>query len=244
MFEQTTLEDTLNATSLPESVDGQLPCASQDVMTLDLFGQVVALASPSQQQENKKATAMSATYGRIGIGSSESIALQRYLESRLQARLPLDGQMKSVMIWKRKVTPSHRQYCQLAVSTRLIKEIGTGLLLTPRAQESGESNHTFTKRMGDRSENVYSSLTAQLRAMYPTPSTSDAKGASAKRFKGSSESHGNLREVLRSSITDGQYPHPKFVAWMMGYSIEHQNCGDTATPLSRKLRRNLSKHVE
>jgi hypothetical protein len=56
---------------------------------------------------------------------------------------------------------------------------------------------------------------------YPTPTTSDSKGASAKRYKGSPHSHGNLREVIRDGETDGQYPNPEFVEWMMGFPIGH-----------------------
>ncbi|MDD3181210.1 MAG: hypothetical protein PHD48_00150 [Alphaproteobacteria bacterium] len=97
------------------------------------------------------------------------------------------------------------------------------LLPTPRAgKQSGKSGEGFSKTL--------------LEALLPTPSTSDAKGSSAKRFRGSPESHGNLREVLRDGPTDGQYPHPAFVEWMMGYPIGHSVCAPSAMPSSRKSR--------
>ncbi len=55
------------------------------------------------------------------------------------------------------------------------------------------------------------------REWYPTPIVSDAKGASTERYKGSPKCRGNLREVLRSGPTDGLYPHPRFVEWLMGF---------------------------
>jgi len=53
--------------------------------------------------------------------------------------------------------------------------------------------------------------------LMPTPTTSDAKGASAKRFFKSQSYKGNLREFLRDGISDGQYPHPSVSEWMMGW---------------------------
>lgn len=53
--------------------------------------------------------------------------------------------------------------------------------------------------------------------LMPTPTTSDAKGASAKRFYGSQSYKGNLREFLRDGILDGQYPNPSVSEWMMGW---------------------------
>ena len=55
------------------------------------------------------------------------------------------------------------------------------------------------------------------REWYPTPIVSDAKGVSTERFKGSPKCRGNLREVLRNGPTDGLYPHPGFVEWLMGF---------------------------
>jgi len=46
--------------------------------------------------------------------------------------------------------------------------------LTPRAQESGEKQETFLKRMGDRTEKCSSSLMAQT-ALWPTATATDAR---------------------------------------------------------------------
>lgn len=54
---------------------------------------------------------------------------------------------------------------------------------------------------------------------FPTPTKSDGKGASARRFFGSESYKGNLREFLRDGIADGQYPNPSLSEWMMGWPI-------------------------
>ena len=258
MSEQTNSGGMHSATSSRVLEGGVLPSDLPVGQITDLFGQAVAPASPSVMQESNKATAMSATYGRIGEGSLESAALQKSLESKLRELLPLDGWMMSFLIWKRRRTPALRRYCQLALSKLPTSGTGCGLWLgTPRANETPRSaafakgrtptiseyaamypTPRATKTAGYQGEGYSDNL---LMRLLPTPSTSDAKGASAKRFKGSPESHGNLREELRSSITDGQYPNPKFVGWMMGYSAEHLNCAPTGTRLSRRSQQSLSK---
>ena len=70
--------------------------------------------------------------------------------------------------------------------------------------------------------------------LLPTITTSDSKGSSKKRYKGSKESHGKLCEVLRTSEEDGQYLHPEFAEHLMGYPIGHTALKDSATPSSRK----------
>ena len=113
------------------------------------------------------------------------------------------------------------------------------LLPTPKALEVKETPEQWAKRSAiAKNKSFGPSLSVKVQIMetlgevdnqtareyylnLPTPTTSDAKGASAKRYKGSPYSHGNLREEIRSGETDGQYPHPKFVEWMMGFPTGH-----------------------
>lgn len=91
---------------------------SPDGPQISLFGPALAPASPSAPPANSKASKTIATYGRIGLGSSASAPLQRSLESRLRARLDLDGSIEFALTWKAKATPLGRRYCQLAASAR------------------------------------------------------------------------------------------------------------------------------
>ena len=76
---------------------------------------------------------------------------------------------------------SGQKCCELLPMPRT-DEIGSGLWLTPKASDTskGESNETFTQRMGDRSENVAQSLPAQVNnpkthptTLWRTPDTGD-----------------------------------------------------------------------
>jgi hypothetical protein len=55
----------------------------------------------------------------------------------------------------------------------------SGLWLTPRANESGERQETFLKRMGDRTDRCASSLSDQVKnpKTWPTPKAQNGKGA-------------------------------------------------------------------
>lgn len=193
-----TSEDTHNATSLRESAYGQLPCEMLDGQTIDLFGQEAAPASRSARQERKPPNQMSATYGRIGQGSSESVTLQQSLASKLHQLLPTAGSMMWPLIWKRKVTPSLRQYCQLALLGRSTGATGYGLWQTPVADDAvnrlkGKFNSrgepklsaqatwptaTATMREDDpvqRAERGKSNLGEIVNSMWATPSARDWK---------------------------------------------------------------------
>lgn len=170
--------DTINTTSSQELEGGASPCELQDGTTLDLFGQVVAPASRLAAQESKKATAMSATYGRIGLGSSASIALQSSLESKLRERLPSAGGMKWPQIWKRKTTPSLRRYCQLAVSGK--RTNGTDCGLWPTATAGDANRHPSI-------ENTAKNITLNHAALWPTAQARDWKGPQGRSYKGEAQ---------------------------------------------------------
>lgn len=255
MSEQTTLSDSSNATSSPVLVGGALPCDSRDGMTIDLFGQEVALASHSVRPEEKPANLMSATFGRIGQGSSASQSLQRYLESKLQAQLPLAGSMKPFLIWKRKNTPALRQYCQLALSAPRTKEIGSGLLPTPVKSDAttgaiiGKSDQYYTTATGmprkvNRNGKDGSVGLGRLVQMWPTPQASDnrdrgnlASGAVKRRME-----KGKQIWLSQSVSPISGALNPMWVAWLMGYPQEWVNSAPSEMPSSRKSRRNLSEH--
>lgn len=124
--------------------------------------------------------------------------------------------------WKLKASPSGRLLFQLAPSARRTGATGYGFLPTPKASRANRSGEGFGQTLTE--------------ALLPTPAASDSKGASRDRYNGSPKSHGNLREVLRSGPTDGIYPNPDFVAWMMGYPIAWLGLKRSATPSSRKSR--------
>lgn len=171
--------DIPNAISSPDGEAGRSPSPSPESPALDLFGQEVAPASPTQRQAKAAPNRMSATYGRIGTGSSESAALQKSLESKLHRLLPTDGSMMWPLIWKRKTTPSLRQYCQLALQAVSTEEIAHGLWPTPTV--TGNNNRAgMSAKSGDGLATA-----AKKAVLWPTPRTSDCKGGQMPKKQGS-----------------------------------------------------------
>ena len=142
MSDQKTSKDLPSAISSPVSVDGQLPSEKRCGQTIDLFGQEAALVNRSVQQPAKKESRnlMSDTYGRPLQGSSNSVALQRSLESRLMKLSPRDGWTMPFTTWKRRRTPALRQYCQFTMSKKLLREADFSLWPTPLTSDSKGSS--------------------------------------------------------------------------------------------------------
>ena len=94
----------------------------------------VAPANLSALPEKVKRKVTKGTCGPIGSNLSKSAALQLSLENKLAERLPTGGLTMFIKGWKQKVTPSGRQYCQLAVSVRPTSATDCGLLPKVPAQ--------------------------------------------------------------------------------------------------------------
>lgn len=201
-----TSENIHNAISSPESGCGQSPSNSLDGRYRDLFGQEVAPAKTTAQREREKAQAVTGTYGQIGLTSSASAALQKYLVSKLQARLPLVGPMQCKMIWKKRRTPSHRWYYQLAASGLSTREGDYGLWRSPLSSDGEKSGHGNLPHQ------------AKETALWATPNTMDGIGlrsqeAKEKMFQSQRKNRtapSNLREQVvptmwsTPSATDGK----------------------------------------
>jgi hypothetical protein len=108
MFDLPTLLDTHSATSLPASVSGPMHCGERAGQMIAKSGRAHAPANLSPRQAKEASLMMSGTYGRTGIISSESAALQSSLASRLRARTASLGSTLYKLTWKERDTPSGR----------------------------------------------------------------------------------------------------------------------------------------
>lgn len=254
---QKTSEVTSNVISLRVSAAGHTHSDSQDGPTIDLFGQEVVPASPSARPATKARNQMSATYGRIGLGSLESVSLQQSLANRLMMRLPLAGWTTPLMTWKRKITPARRLYCQLAVSAHRIPATDCGLWPTPTAslnagdpQKKAERRAKAKAKWGSRTGNGFGYSVAEL-AMWRTPNAADNRNrggiaSSLRRQEIGKQITLSMQAKLQAwngspdqTENRGQL-NPAFVSWLMGYPEQWEDCAAMVTPLSRKSQRNSS----
>ena len=194
--------------------------------------------------------------------------LQERLERNLQAKLPLAGSMMWPLIWKRKVTPSLRQYCQLALLGRSTDATGCGLWQTPVADDA------VNREKGKFNSRGEPKLSAQ--SMWLTPSARDWKdtqGMSKVAGGGGGEPtsyhdkslwltpsanedaagtvNGKMQKMLTHQAKEssglnaptescGQLS-PEFVFWLMGFPAEYLSCVQRGMLSIQGQRKNSSK---
>lgn len=167
MSKRMTLKDLPNAISSQELVDGATPCVSRCGLTIDLFGQEVVPASRSVRRAKERDLKTNGTSGQHGEALSPSAALQQFLENRLQAHR--FGSTECAMIWRARITPSGRQYYQLAPLTRRIAATDSGLWPTPTST-LGTNGGRVTPTKARDGGTLIEALSARL---WPTPQARD-----------------------------------------------------------------------
>lgn len=186
MFDLTTSEDTTSVISSPESASGRTRFDTLDGLTIDLFGPVPVRANLSPRQAKELGLMTSGTCGLHGTGSSASADLQSSLESRLRARLSTFGSTLYTLTWKPWITPMGASRSRLRASVRRTSAIEHSGWPTPTVGNA-EGSQSFeglsaTGRTPD-GRKVAASLNhvAQF-AAWPTPTSTDFKGAPSKPY--------------------------------------------------------------
>ena len=93
-----------------------MPCVSPDGPMTGPCGQEARRASLSARQVEKAGLLTSGTFGRTGITSSASAALNKSLANKLQARTASVGSTLFKLTWKERVTPAGRSISALRAS--------------------------------------------------------------------------------------------------------------------------------
>lgn len=209
MCDQTTLKDLPSVTSSPVSVDGQGRLDLQGGQTNDQSGPEAVHASPSARPENEKVSKTPDICGPSGSTLSAGGGdFQSFLANRLVQQFPTDGSTECVLTWKQKVTPLGQPYCQLAASTRPIKETDYGSWPTPQTRDfrSGEAARWHNP---DRSRNLNDAVKMDM-ATWATPNTMDymdARSPDAMRKQFSVARKGRTAPAnLREQIHPESYP--------------------------------------
>lgn len=244
--QRTNSKDIRKPISSPASAGGPTLSDLPDGRIVDLFGQALVPANPSPARGGVPGNRMSATYGRIGTGSSESVALEQFLANRLMTRLPLAGLTTRFVTWRRKHTPARRRYCQLVVSRPRTNDSAFSLWPTPTKNENaGDPEKKAARRAkakakwGKRTGNGFGYSLAELAAMFelwPTPTAVTNNGGTALCKWGGTASREKLRGAVGDAVLNGSL-NPAFPCWLMGFPAEWDELAPTEMPSSRKSRR-------
>lgn len=171
MYDHQTFEDLPSVTSSPVSASGATHCEVQVGQMIDLFGREAALANLSAQQAKAMGFLTSGIFGPTSTGSLNSAALQRSLESKLQARTQTLGSTLYKMTWKPWDTGSGRLRSRLRASVLRTSETDSTGWVTPSARDWKDTPGMEAQRDGkDRVDQL--PRQAYL-AGWPTPRASE-----------------------------------------------------------------------
>ena len=160
-------DTTTNAISSPESEDGLSLCDGPDLKTPEESGPAPVPVSRFRALAKDRATPMSGTCGPLFTASSPSAVLQRYLESRLRARMDVNGSPEFALTWKTWDMPAGEPICALRASERRTAGNGCIGLPTPQANKNTK-NSKDPKRMKENGAQTCLADAAHL-AGWPTP---------------------------------------------------------------------------
>ena len=200
-----TSKDTPKSTSSPASADGPSLFDWQDGPTTAPSGPEAAHVNLSAQPVKDEASRTSDISGLRCSGSSESAALQSFLESRLQAKLASDGSVLYALTWKMRDTPPQGSISALRASAHRTSGSGSGGSVsgwaTPRATDP-KCGSTYTERCEGKDLPKDATLSG-----WPTPRTptGGSESAARKQELGRTESGGG--DLQAAAIMAG-WPAP------------------------------------
>jgi len=174
MLPPSTLPDTLNVISSPESAFGPTPCDVQDGPIAALFGLALVPANLSARQAKEMGLLTSGIYGPHGSTSLDSEALSSSLVSRLAAKTLIYGSTLYKLTWKPWVTPSGRSRFRLRASAR--RTSATDCTGRPTPNSLPCTNDVNLVCSGDGRTTPNKLGWAASLAGWPTPQTSELAG--------------------------------------------------------------------
>ena len=250
-------DTTTNAISSLESAAGLSPCDGPDLKTPEESGPAPVPVSRFRALEKDRATPMSGTCGPLFTASSPSAVLQRSLESKLRARMDVNGSPEFALTWKTWDMPAGEPICALRASEHRTGGKGCIGWPTPQANKNTK-NSKDPHRMKENGAQTCLADAAHL-AGWSTPTVQDsANNAGPSQFNRNTHPL-NVQATLaarptpntlsaqagqdasRSNAETGRPAgfrlNPRFSLWLMGYPAEWASCGERAMQSCQKSRR-------
>jgi hypothetical protein len=169
--------DSRNATSSQESAGGLSLFDWQDGRMIAPLGRVAVHANLSAKQAKERGLLTSATFGLPSSGSSVSATLQSSLESRLRARMDVNGSLEFVLTWKTWDMLSGPPICALRASMRRTSDKGcTGWPTTGAGDDKWRVSTTAgAQRRMESGKQVSLEVVAHM-AVWATPNANNMNG--------------------------------------------------------------------
>jgi len=205
--------------------------------------------------------------GLSGSGLSPSEDLQRSLESKLRARLDVNGSLEYALTWKHWDMPSGPPICALRARARRISDnayTGWPTPTTPSGGRTAPPGTTLTGKMpnGKKRQVTLENVVRATVSGWATPAAQEAGGTPeaflACKRKARARGHslgvsltslrmqallsmaeipGQTLDLFTAGIASTGGLNPEHSRWLMGFPAGWGSCAPTATRSSRKSRR-------